>query len=58
MESDESRHVANLASAEMSHDYFFGVGINNYCYAINYMPYGQNLSQLDRGIADYREDKG
>jgi len=42
----------------MSHDYFFGVGINNYCYAINYMPYGQNLSQLDRGIADYREDKG
>ncbi len=52
-ESGESRHEANLSSAEMGHDYFFGVGINNYSYAINYMPYGEHLAPLDRGIAHH-----
>lgn len=57
-ESGEPRHAANLASAKMGHDYFFGVDINSYFCAIDYMSYGQNLSQLHRGIADYREHKG
>jgi hypothetical protein len=52
-ESGESRDVANEASADMGHDYFFGVGINNYSYAINYMPYGEHLAPLDRGIAHH-----
>jgi hypothetical protein len=52
-ESGESRHAANDASAAMGDDYFFGVGINNYSYAINYMPYGEHLSPLDRGIAHH-----
>ncbi|QVL47476.1 MAG: O-antigen ligase family protein [Thiocapsa sp.] len=52
-ESGESRHDANIASAEMGHDYFFGVGINNYSYAINFMHYGEHLSPLDRGIAHH-----
>jgi uncharacterized membrane protein YbaN (DUF454 family) len=52
-ESGESRHVANEASAAMGEDYFFGVGINNYSYAINYMPYGEDLAPLDRGIAHH-----
>jgi O-antigen ligase len=37
----------------MGDDYFFGVGINNYSYAINYMPYGEDLAPLDRGIAHH-----
>jgi O-antigen ligase len=37
----------------MGHDYFLGVGINNYSYAINYMPYGEHLAPLDRGIAHH-----
>jgi O-antigen ligase len=37
----------------MGDDYFLGVGINNYSYAINYMPYGEHLSPLDRGIAHH-----
>ena len=53
VESGESRHEANLSSAQMGDDYFFGVGINNYSYAINYLHYGENLSQLDRGIAHH-----
>lgn len=53
VESGESRHVANLASRDMGDDYFFGVGLNNYSYAINYMRYGDNLSELDRGIAHH-----
>jgi hypothetical protein len=53
VESKEGRHVANLASANMGHDYFFGVGINNYSYAINYMPYGQHIAPMDRGIAHH-----
>jgi hypothetical protein len=52
-ESGESRHDANIASREMGDDYFFGVGINNYSYAINFMPYGEHLSPLDRGIAHH-----
>jgi len=52
-ESGESRHAANLSSAEMGDDYFFGVGINNYSYAINYMRYGEDLAPLDRGIAHH-----
>jgi hypothetical protein len=52
-ESGESRHDANLASAAMGRDYFFGVGINNYSFAINYMPYGEHLAPLDRGIAHH-----
>jgi len=52
-ESGESRHGANIASGHMGHDYFFGVGLNNYSYAINYMPYGEDLSPLDRGIAHH-----
>ena len=53
VESGEGRHVANLASADMGHDYFFGVGLNNYSYAINYLPYGQHINQMDRGIAHH-----
>jgi hypothetical protein len=53
VESGESRHEANIASSNMGHDYFFGVGINNYSYAINYMPYGEHLFPLDRGIAHH-----
>jgi len=53
VESGESRHDANLASADMGDDYFFGVGLNNYSFAINYMPYGEDLSELDRGIAHH-----
>jgi cell division protein FtsW (lipid II flippase) len=53
IESGESRHVANLASKTMGDDYFFGVGLNNYSYAINYMPYGEDLAELDRGIAHH-----
>ena len=53
VESGESRHAANLASANMGDDYFFGVGLNNYSYAINYMPYGEYLSSIDRGIAHH-----
>ncbi len=52
-ESGESRHGANIASAKMGKDYFFGVGINNYSYAINYMVYGEDLAPLDRGIAHH-----
>jgi cell division protein FtsW (lipid II flippase) len=52
-ESGESRHAANESSAAMGGDYFFGVGINNYSYAINYMPYGEDLAPLDRGIAHH-----
>lgn len=52
-ESGESRHGANLASADMGQDYFFGVGLNNYSFAINYLPYGEDLSPLDRGIAHH-----
>jgi hypothetical protein len=52
-ESGESRHAANDASAEMGDEYFFGVGINNYSYAINYMKYGEDLAPLDRGIAHH-----
>jgi O-antigen ligase len=37
----------------MGKDYFFGVGINNYSYAINYMVYGEDLAPLDRGIAHH-----
>jgi len=53
VESGESRHSANLASKNMGDDYLFGVGINNYSYAINYMPYGDDLAKLDRGIAHH-----
>jgi cell division protein FtsW (lipid II flippase) len=53
VESGESRQVANLASKDMGDDYFFGVGLNNYSYAINYMPYGEDLAKLDRGIAHH-----
>jgi len=53
VESGESRHAANIASADMGGDYFFGVGLNNYSYAINYMPYGEDLSSIDRGIAHH-----
>jgi len=52
-ESGESRHAANEASAAMGDDHFFGVGINNYSYAINYLPYGEDLAPLDRGIAHH-----
>jgi uncharacterized membrane protein YbaN (DUF454 family) len=52
-ESGESRHGANIASAKMGKDYFFGVGINNYSYAINFMVYGEDLAPLDRGIAHH-----
>lgn len=52
-ESGESRHGANISSAEMGKDYFFGVGLNNYSYVINYMKYGERLGELDRGIAHH-----
>ena len=51
VESGESRHEANIASSNMGHDYFFGVGINNYSYAINYMPCGEHLFPLNRDMA-------
>ena len=53
MESGESRHAANDASAEMGGDHFLGVGLNNYSFAINYLPYGEHLNELDRGIAHH-----
>jgi hypothetical protein len=53
VESGESRNVANLASERMGDDYFLGVGLNNYSFAINYMPYGKDLAELDRGIAHH-----
>ena len=53
VESGESRHTANLAAKDMGADYFFGVGLNNYSYAINYMPYSDELVELDRGIAHH-----
>jgi hypothetical protein len=53
VESGESRDVANLASERMGDDYFLGVGLNNYSFAINYMPYGKDLAELDRGIAHH-----
>ena len=53
MESGESRHAANDASAEMGGDRFLGVGLNNYSFAINYLPYGEHLNELDRGIAHH-----
>jgi hypothetical protein len=53
VESGESRHAANDASADMGGDYFLGVGLNNYSFAINYLPYGEHLSTLDRGIAHH-----
>jgi uncharacterized membrane protein YbaN (DUF454 family) len=53
VESGESRNVANLASEQMGDDYFFGVGLNNYSFAINHMPYGDDLAGLDRGIAHH-----
>lgn len=54
-ESAESRHLANDASAMMGEEYFFGVGINNYSYAVNFMRYGEDagLGPLDRGIAHH-----
>jgi hypothetical protein len=53
VESGESRHAANEASANMGSDYFLGVGLNNYSFAINYLPYGEHLNELDRGIAHH-----
>jgi len=53
VESGESRDVANVASESMGDDYFLGVGLNNYSYAINYMPYGEALQEFDRGIAHH-----
>jgi len=53
LESGESRHAANDASANMGGDYFLGVGLNNYSFAINYLPYGEHLAALDRGIAHH-----
>ena len=53
VESGESRKGANEASRDMGGDNFFGVGLNNYSFAINYMEYGENLSKLDRGIAHH-----
>lgn len=52
-ESGESRHAANLSAGQMGDDFFFGVGLNNYSYAINYMVYGEDLAPLDRGIAHH-----
>ena len=54
-ESAESRHLANDASAMMGQEYFFGVGINNYSYAVNFMRFGEDagLGPLDRGIAHH-----
>jgi O-antigen ligase len=37
----------------MGGDYFLGVGLNNYSFAINYLPYGEHLAALDRGIAHH-----
>jgi O-antigen ligase len=37
----------------MGKEHTFGVGINNYSFAINFMHYGEHLSPLDRGIAHH-----
>lgn len=52
-ESANSRHDANISASEMGEDYFFGVGLNNYSYAINHMKYADRLGELDRGIAHH-----
>lgn len=52
-ESGESRDTANLASEAMGEENFLGIGLNNYSYAVNFMKYGENLGELDRGIAHH-----
>lgn len=50
-ESGESRTLANEAAIAMANDNFFGVGINNYSYAINETDYIRFIdSPVDRGI--------
>jgi O-antigen ligase len=49
--SGESRHLANDAAKAMANDHLFGVGINNYSYAINDTDYIRFIDNpVDRGI--------
>ncbi|MDX8410564.1 MAG: O-antigen ligase family protein, partial [Mariprofundaceae bacterium] len=49
--SGESRHYANDAAKAMANDNLFGVGINNYSYAINETSYVRFIDDpVDRGI--------
>ena len=49
--SGESRSLANEAAIAMADDNFFGVGINNYSYAINETDYIRFIDNpVDRGI--------
>ena len=50
-ESGESRSLANEAAIAMANDNLFGVGINNYSYAINETEYISFIDNpMDRGI--------
>jgi len=51
--SKESRDVVNIAALKMADDYFFGVGFNNFSFAINFMKYKDGIIPLDRGIAHH-----
>lgn len=49
--SGESRHFANEAAIAMANDNLFGVGLNNYSYAINETDYIRFIDNpVDRGI--------
>jgi O-antigen ligase len=49
--SGESRQLANDAAKAMANDHLFGVGINNYSYAINDTEYVRFIDDpVDRGI--------
>jgi O-antigen ligase len=49
--SGESRDLANDAARAMANDHLFGVGINNYSYAINETEYVRFIDNpVDRGI--------
>ena len=49
--SGESRHLANDAAKAMANDHLFGVGLNNYSYAINETDYVRFIDDpVDRGI--------
>jgi len=50
-EAGESRMLANVAAITMANDHVFGVGLNNYSYAINETLYIRFIdSPVDRGI--------
>ncbi len=50
-EAELSRHQANDAALAMGEDHFFGIGINNFSYALNETGYSRFVPfEVDRGI--------